>query len=165
MKRLALFCDGTWNSADQEKNGKACPSNVFKLATRVANRAPDGTVQCIYYDKGVGTGNSLDKLSGGAFGRGLDDNLWDAYRFLVLNYEDGDEIFLFGFSRGAYTARSLGGMVRKCGILRRDCKAHYRDANAHYCDQWKPTDALGAPSHACSYSVRRRSRRQPTSND
>ena len=140
MKRLALFCDGTWNSADQEKDGKVCPTNVVKLAQRVANRGADGVTQCIYYDQGVGTGNSLDRFTGGAFGKGLDDNLWGAYRFLVLNYEPGDEIFLFGFSRGAYTARSLGGMVRKCGILRRDCKAHYRDANTHYCDQWKPTD-------------------------
>lgn len=115
-KRIAIFCDGTWNSADQAKDDRPCPTNVVRLALRVARHARD-QVQVVYYGQGVGTGGSLDKFTGGAFGKGLDDNLFAAYRFLVLNYEPGDEIYLFGFSRGAYTARSLGGMIRKCGIL------------------------------------------------
>ena len=105
MKRIAIYCDGTWNSADQAKEGTPCPTNVVKLALRTAQR-DDGTAQVVYYGQGVGTGGSVDKLTGGAFGKGLDDNLYSAYRFLVLNYEVGDELFLFGFSRGAYTARS-----------------------------------------------------------
>lgn len=139
MKRIAIFCDGTWNSADQEKNGEPCPTNVIKLALRTARRA--GTMpQLVFYDQGVGTGGSLDKLTGGAFGRGLDDNLYEAYRFLVLNYEPGDELFLFGFSRGAYTARSLAGMIRKCGILRLRHARRYREAISLYCDDRHPDD-------------------------
>lgn len=139
MKRLAIFCDGTWNSADQIKDGAPCPTNVVKLALRVAKRDA-GTPQLAYYDQGVGTGNSLDKFTGGAFGEGLDDNLYDGYRFLMLNYELGDEIFLFGFSRGAYTVRSLAGMVRKCGILRRRSTDRYPDAIKVYGDQSNPDD-------------------------
>lgn len=139
MKRIAIFCDGTWNSADQASNGEPSPTNVFKLATRVARR--DGAIpQIAYYGQGVGTGGSIDKFTGGAFGRGLDDNLYAAYRFLVFNYEPGDEIFLFGFSRGAYTARSLGGMIRKCGILRLESADQYRDAVSLYGDDCHPDD-------------------------
>ena len=127
MKRLILCCDGTWNKADQEDHGEPCPSNVVKIAYRVAKREGD-TLQIIYYDQGVGTGNSVDKATGGAFGEGLEANIHDAYRFLVANYEVGDEIFLFGFSRGAFTARSIAGMIRKCGILRREFVEHYHDA-------------------------------------
>ncbi len=127
MKRLVICCDGTWNRADQEHNGAPCPTNVVKLALRVAKR--DGAVpQIIYYDQGVGTGNSLDRITGGAFGEGLEENIFEAYRFLVGNYEVEDEIFIFGFSRGAFTARSLGGMIRKCGILNRTASSRYREA-------------------------------------
>ena len=133
MKRLIVCCDGTWNRADQERDEIPCPTNVVKIAYRIAKR--DGaTPQITYYDQGVGTGNVIDRYSGGAFGDGLADNILDAYRFLVANYEEGDQIFLFGFSRGAYTARSLGGMIRKCGILRREGVRHYRDAVKLYRD-------------------------------
>lgn len=139
MKRIAIFCDGTWNSADQAREGAPCPTNVIKLALRTARR--DGAVpQVVYYGQGVGTGGSVDKLTGGAFGKGLDDNLYAAYRFLVLNYEEGDEVFLFGFSRGAYTARSLSGMVRKCGILRLRYAPRYHEALQLYCDETHPDD-------------------------
>jgi uncharacterized protein (DUF2235 family) len=107
------------------------------LALSVANR--DGSlVQVAYYDQGVGTGNVLDRLTGGAFGAGLEENIHDAYRFLLSNYELGDEIFLFGFSRGAYTARSIAGMIRKCGILRRDQIHRYREALALYRSEHHP---------------------------
>lgn len=139
MKRLILCCDGTWNSADQEDKGAPCPTNVVKLGYRVAKR--DGSIpQIVYYDQGVGTGNVLDRLTGGAFGQGLEENIHDAYRFLVGNYEPGDELCLFGFSRGAYTARSIGGMVRKCGVLGREFVQHYRDAIALYRSEHLPTD-------------------------
>jgi uncharacterized protein (DUF2235 family) len=140
MKRLVLCCDGTWNRADQERDHTPCPTNVVKLAYRVAKRSPppDGRVQIVYYDQGVGTGNALDRLSGGALGKGLEENIHDGYRFLIANYEDGDEIYLFGFSRGAFTARSLAGMIRKCGILRRDVVDRYRDALALYRNEKHP---------------------------
>lgn len=127
MKRLIVCCDGTWNRADKESEGKPCATNVIKVAVRTAKR--DGnTLQILFYDQGVGTGNSLDRLSGGAFGEGLEDNIYDAYRFLIANYEEGDEIFLFGFSRGAFTARSIAGMIRKCGVVRRELVTHYKEA-------------------------------------
>lgn len=127
MKRLILCCDGTWNRADQEHDGVPCPTNVVKIACRIAKR--DGDIpQIIYYGQGVGSGNFLDRYSGGAFGHGLEENIHEAYRFLMANYEPGDEIYLFGFSRGAFTARSLGGMIRNCGILRRESIARYREA-------------------------------------
>lgn len=142
MKRLIICCDGTWNRADQQKDGTLCPTNVVKLAYRVAKRDPEGVPQVLFYDQGVGTGNVLDRFTGGAFGGGLIDNIFDAYRFLIANFEPGDEILLFGFSRGAYTVRSVAGMIRKCGILDRrhvdlypDTLALYRDPETHPNDE------------------------------
>lgn len=151
MKRLILCCDGTWNSADQASDGVPSPTNVVKLGYRVAKR--DGaTVQIVYYGQGVGTGNLVDRVTGGAFGDGLEDNIHDAYRFLVANYEPGDELYLFGFSRGAFTARSIGGMIRKCGILRRESVRHYADAVALYRDDEHP-DAPGPVAFRARHSV------------
>jgi uncharacterized protein (DUF2235 family) len=151
-KRLVLCCDGTWNKADQVSNGHPCPTNVVKLAYRVAKRA-ENVPQIVFYDQGVGTGNMLDRWSGGALGEGLDDNIFDAYRFLIANYEVGDEIFLFGFSRGAFTVRSIAGMIRKCGIVRRTsidqypaAMRMYRDANIH--PDAAPAKAF-KKSHSC----------------
>lgn len=151
MKRLVLCCDGTWNSADQERDGVPCPTNVVKLGFRVAKR-DSGTPQIIYYDQGVGTGNLIDRMSGGAFGEGLEDNIHDAYRFLVANYELGDELYFFGFSRGAYTVRSIAGMIRKCGILARPFVRYYRDANALYRNTEHPDDEAPRKFRA-SYSI------------
>src|SRR5687767_10075485 len=101
---IVICCDGTWNSADQAtKDGEICVTNVLKIACRVKKHADDGSLQIVYYDHGVGTGNLADRLGGGAFGKGLEANIHDAYRFLVANYEPGDAIYIFGFSRGAYT--------------------------------------------------------------
>lgn len=132
MKRLVICCDGTWNRADQvRKDGKPCVTNVIKIAVRIAKRDKD-TIHAIYYDQGVGTGNVVDRISGGALGKGIEDNIHDAYRFLLGNYEPGDEIYLFGFSRGAFTARSIGGMIRKCGILKRESSDQYHAALTLY---------------------------------
>jgi uncharacterized protein (DUF2235 family) len=151
MKRLVVCCDGTWNSADQQRDGVACPTNVVRLAYRVAKRA--GPVsQIVYYGQGVGTGNALDRLSGGALGEGLEDNIHDAYRFLVGNYEPGDELFLFGFSRGAFTARSIVGMIRKCGILGRGAVHRYHAARELYRNAEGPDEA-GPTAFRASHSV------------
>jgi uncharacterized protein (DUF2235 family) len=140
MKRLILCCDGTWNKPDEEKDGRPVPTNVVRFVYRVAKS--DGKVpQITYYDLGVGTGNFFDRISGGVLGKGLENNIYDAYRFLVGNYELGDEIFLFGFSRGAFTARSIGGMIRKCGILRRGVVDKYRAAKDLYHSKVHPNDA------------------------
>ena len=152
MKRLILCCDGTWNSADQQKGERLTPTNVIKLAYRVAKR--DGPVaQVLYYDQGVGTGNALDRFLGGAFGEGLVDNIHDAYRFLIANYEVGDELFLFGFSRGAYTARSIAGMVRKCGILDRRSVGHYLEALRLYRDDVVHPDDKHAAEFRRQHSI------------
>src|ERR1043165_3827651 len=142
MKRLVICCDGTWNRADQvKKDGQPCVTNVVKTAVRVAKR--DGDIpQIIYYDQGVGTGNKLDQLLGGIAGDGLVDNIFDAYRFVVGNYEPGDELFLFGFSRGAFTARSIGGMIRKCGILSRKHADMYHAAMELYRGPHNPDEPV-----------------------
>ena len=114
MKRIVLCCDGTWNSAEQKH-----PTNVQKLRNLVCLRGPDDTPQRIYYHEGVGAGSALERLPG-LFGHGLWRNVQRTYRHLVETYEPGDEIFLFGFSRGAYTARSIAGLIRKSGVLRHD---------------------------------------------
>ena len=131
-KRLVMCCDGTWNTADQK-----CPTNVTKLALALADKSADGTEQLVFYHPGVGTG-AWDHISGGAFGVGLSQNVQDTYRFLVENFEPGDEIFLFGFSRGAFTARSTAGFIRNSGILRRRFEDRiprayelYRDRTTH----------------------------------
>jgi uncharacterized protein (DUF2235 family) len=98
VKRLIVCCDGTWNSPE---NTKLAPSNVMRLARAVLPTASDGVTQAVYYDPGVGSGNIVDKLTGGAFGSGLSQNVREAYRFIVLNYEPGDALYFFGFSRGA----------------------------------------------------------------
>jgi uncharacterized protein (DUF2235 family) len=110
-KRLIFCFDGSWNRLSQEH-----PTNVVLVAESILPRTNDGIPQIVWYDEGVGTSSS-DKLRGGAFGAGLVANLREAYRFLIFNYEAGDELFLFGFSRGAYTARSFAGLVRFAGIL------------------------------------------------
>lgn len=114
MKRLVVCCDGTW-----QQLASSCPSNVTKLAQIVKPIASDKTPQIVFYDEGIGTDSQATKLVGGATGLGIDRNIQDGYRFLSLNYVPGDEIYLFGFSRGAYTVRSLAGMIYCSGLLER----------------------------------------------
>lgn len=153
MKRIVLCCDGTWNRADQEDAGKPCPTNVIKIAYRLCKRAPDGTEQIIYYDQGVGTGDTEDKLLGGATGAGLEQNIHDAYIFLMANYEPGDELYIFGFSRGAFTARSIGGMIHKCGIIKRECVEQYLAAEKMYHDPNVKATDQAAQDFRAAYSV------------
>jgi uncharacterized protein (DUF2235 family) len=120
MKRIAIFADGTWNSP--EKGGA---TNVLRMA-RAVKPESGGTKQIVFYDWGVGTDRK--KLSGGLTGAGIDKNIMDCYRFLVHNYDAGDQLFFFGFSRGAYTARSLAGFVRNCGLLKREHAKRIPDA-------------------------------------
>jgi uncharacterized protein (DUF2235 family) len=112
-KRLIVCCDGTWNEP-------ATRTNVWRIKNAIASRDErhDPSVpQWVYYDPGLGT-ETLNWLSGGLFGIGLSRNLKQAYSFLVEHYAEGDEIWCFGFSRGAYTVRSLCGMLGVAGLLR-----------------------------------------------
>ncbi|MCW5574614.1 MAG: DUF2235 domain-containing protein [Burkholderiales bacterium] len=112
MKRIVICSDGTWQSPESEN-----PTHLMRLARGIAPAGAGGARQVVYYDWGVGTEG--DSISGGATGAGLDKNIMDCYRFIVHNYAPGDALFFFGFSRGAYTVRSLAGFIRNCGILKR----------------------------------------------
>ncbi len=116
MKRIVVCEDGTWNIPDRKDGNEVCPSNVAKLTLAVAREDAQGIKQIVHYHPGVGTGK-WDRIRGGAFARGLSEHVQEAYRSVVKEYEPGDEIFLFGFSRGAFTARSTAGLIRNSGVL------------------------------------------------
>ncbi len=117
MRHLVLGCDGTWNRPDQMDRGRQVPTNVVKILRAVDENATAVT-QIKYYDTGVGTGGFLDHLIGGLTGLGLLRNVCEAYHWLLAHYRDGDRIFLFGFSRGAFTARCLAALIGLLGIPR-----------------------------------------------
>ena len=145
MKRIVILCDGTWNSPDMAhptnvvRLGRMLlpsvrrPREVAEGGVMVQATGPGGTplfdtvAQVPIYVEGVGTGRRgvtrlgrlSDKVLGGALGWGLMENVAEAYRHLVFLWEPGDEIFIFGFSRGAFTARSLAGLIRFGGLLPR----------------------------------------------
>jgi uncharacterized protein (DUF2235 family) len=115
---IIVCCDGTWNTPNDLENGVPSPTNVVKLYNALAPKDPDGAPQKSYYHPGVGSeGNWRDRILGGSTGKGLNRNIKNAYCWLAGTYQPGDKIWLFGFSRGAYTARSLGGMISRCGLL------------------------------------------------
>ena len=118
MKRIALCFDGTWNKPADEALpvDQRVETNVCRFYESVRDRAADGVKQIKWYDEGVGT-KWYDEYVGGAIGAGLEWNIIQGYEYLATQYEAGDEVFVFGFSRGAYTARSLVGMIRNCGLI------------------------------------------------
>lgn len=114
MTQLIVCCDGTWNTLEHTDQGLPAPTNVAKLY----NAAVKDAAQLAYYHPGVGTsGGLLDHLVGGGTGAGLERNIMSAYQWLAVRYRSGDRMFLFGFSRGAYTVRSLGGLLAHSGLL------------------------------------------------
>jgi uncharacterized protein (DUF2235 family) len=125
---IAVLLDGTWSDANTH-------TNIAQIAARVPRRVGEAA-QEICYIEGVGTG-PLDRLQGGMLGAGLDDDIREAYSFIAAHRQsDDDRIHLIGYSRGAFAARSLAGMIAKCGILREAelpataVFARYRDTNA-----------------------------------
>ena len=112
-----VCCDGTWNTIDDLSGDVPTPTNVVRLWNCLAPTSPDGVDQRVYYHPGVGTNGWLDRLLGGATGAGLSKNVKSAYKWLAEHWRPGDKIWLFGFSRGAFTARSVGGMIAKCGLV------------------------------------------------
>lgn len=127
MKRIIICEDGTWNVPDRKDGDVVVPSNVTKLASAIAQEDANGVKQCVCYHPGVGTGK-WDRIRGGAFARGLSDHVKEAYLSIVDEYEPGDEIFLFGFSRGAFTARSTAGLIRNAGVLTQVNRNKIKDA-------------------------------------
>lgn len=110
MRRLILFFDGTWNDPMDK-------TNVYRMAALTKHKADDGIEQHFFYDPGVGSTTGT-RILGGAFAYGLTRNLMDGYQWLAKNYRKDDEIWIFGYSRGAYTARSLVGLLNKCGLVK-----------------------------------------------
>jgi hypothetical protein len=127
-RRLVVCCDGTWNKPDREGH----TTNVVRLVRAVKPETADGIAQIVYYHSGVGTGNFVDRLAGGSTGIGLSANVRSAYAFIIDNYLDGDEIFLFGFSRGAYTARSVAGLIGHVGLLRKRDMCNFDEVWDYY---------------------------------
>lgn len=133
-KKIIICCDGTWNQPEKkiDDNGYK-PTNVLKLMRTLRARDKKGRHQVVYYDSGVGTDRGLyDKYIGGAFGLGLSSHIKKAYRFIANNFEEGDELYCFGFSRGAYTVRALGGMIGAVGLLRPRYMHRLPEAFAYY---------------------------------
>lgn len=119
-KRLFVCCDGTWNCPAQREFGLLAPTNVVKFSNTVQQGVCGDVEQRVYYHPGVGSSDRFwDRVLGGAFGTGLGRNIKSAYKWLCDNYSTGDEIFIVGFSRGAFTARSLVGMLSHAGLIGR----------------------------------------------
>ena len=147
-KKLALFFDGTWN----KRSNKTNVSRLYQLtesqrrfrgifgrrAVEEGGTSMQPLRQMKYYHQGVGV-NFGDKIRGGAFGYGLSRNIKDGYLWLSQHYEPGDELYIFGFSRGAYTARSFVGLMRKCGIPQTPEEAFVKEAYHIYREkEWQP---------------------------
>jgi len=102
------------------------PSNIARLTRAIKAESKDGIQQIVYYQAGVGTsGDLVSRVTGGATGQGVAENVREAYGFVANNYAVGDEIFLIGFSRGAFTARSVGGLIGSIGVLTKEGLASF----------------------------------------
>lgn len=116
MSRNLVVCfDGTWNKDEAEKY-EYKETNV----KRIYDSINESELQKKLYIEGVGTENFWDKVFGGLAGHGLSENIIEGYKWLAENFIEGDKIFVFGFSRGAYSARSLVGMIRNTGLLHKE---------------------------------------------
>jgi uncharacterized protein (DUF2235 family) len=136
MKRIVALIDGTWN-----KEGTGADTNVAKLDSGkkiitqafIKANASDDIAQHVHYHDGVGSeGDLTQRLLGGAIGLGLKKIIQDVYEFLVSDYAAGDEICIFGFSRGAYAARALAGLIGASGIQRQKNREEFEIAWDHY---------------------------------
>ncbi len=170
MKRIILLLDGTWNDRDLA----ATDSNIVRLEDIIAKSlaasstpflpvlplvagqgqgqetfrltrgfTPDNVEHVVFYERGVGTG-ALDRLRGGGLGWGLARNVRRAYRFLSGHYQPGDQVFVFGFSRGAFTARSLVGFISASGLLKPENCSREFDEEAWRFYRAVPGDRLHA---------------------
>lgn len=139
------------------KNGKlALPSNVTRITRAIRTESRDGIPQVIFYQAGVGTeGGIVSRVVGGATGYGLEENVREAYAYVANNYAIGDELFFFGFSRGAFTARSVAGVIGGIGVLTKDgldsFSVIFRDYqnrhDRHYRSPWPNVPFPNKPRH------------------
>lgn len=164
-KNIVICFDGTWNKPDEADAEVEKDTNVRNLYELCVNNSTD---QVAYYDEGVGS-HWYDRIRGGVSGRGLSKNIREGYYEVAKQYEHGDKVFIFGFSRGAYTARSLAGMIYSCGLIdhdkltdksiekafniykkgdkeeRRDFKSSNAQCTIHMLGVWDTVGALGIP--------------------
>lgn len=141
MKRLVIFFDGTWNMP-------LARTNVHRLFEVTAAADEDGVEQVKKYWNGVGT-RALEWMRGGVLGFGTGRNITAAYEWLRTRYQDGDEVYVFGFSRGAYSARSLAGMIARCGLLQPDATTTAAQIYQRYAvrDETLVADSRRIPIH------------------
>jgi uncharacterized protein (DUF2235 family) len=155
--RLIVCFDGTWNKPDNNLDLAArIETNVCRFYESIlTGKLPTGDIQKKWYDTGVGT-NWYDRITGGSFGIGIDQKIREGYQWLAENYQDTDpsdiEVFVLGFSRGAYTARSLVGMIRNCGLLFPENAHRVRDAYALYRQRDESADTDQAQTFRKRYS-------------
>jgi uncharacterized protein (DUF2235 family) len=115
MRRLIALCDGTWLHQQSPR-----PGNIAQLARLILPRSRDGVSQLIHYQAGTGCDGEPAPGDAAGVASRIDRDIQSLYRFIVHNYQKGDELYLFGFSRGAYIARSCIGMLRNAWLLRRE---------------------------------------------
>jgi uncharacterized protein (DUF2235 family) len=149
-RKLVVCCDGTWNTPRTETNifrtyhflrerlGSPVEMPQKNGVVTCAGHAADGSEALLFYDRGVGS-DWFSRIVGGGVGVGLSDNVRDAYRFLGQNFTPGSEIYLFGFSRGAYTVRSLCGFMKAAGLLDRPSE---KDVWRAYMDMYATESAI-----------------------
>ncbi len=128
VKNIVICADGTWNRPEEEQED--VPTNVLRLARAIRPFTADGVAQHVFYDWGIGS--YYARVRGGITGLGIHKNIMDSYRYIVQNYTPGSRIYLFGFSRGAYTVRSVCGLINNCGILKRPDARLIQKAFRHY---------------------------------
>lgn len=148
IMKLVVFADGTWNRPESNGTG----TNVVRLHNVAIDDAGKG--QITFYDPGVGT-TLWDKIQGGLFGSGISQNIKQCYQFLVENWgdhpgESAHQIYLFGFSRGAYTVRSLGGLLGTVGLVRKvsdidEAYGLYREGTEQQREAFRQTQAVASP--------------------
>jgi uncharacterized protein (DUF2235 family) len=151
-KKIIISFDGTWNTPDPnpEVDGNGS-TNVQKLHESILSADAEGVKQDKWYEAGVGT-KWYNKIRGGAFGVGLTEKIQDGYKQLINTFEEGDQIFIFGFSRGAYTARSLVGLIRNSGLLKPEHAKRARDAYSLYRTRDEGADTENAKFFRKKYS-------------
>ena len=153
MKRLIVAADGTWHARTQEH-----PTNVVKLAQRIAPRDAEENRQLVYYHEGIGVGPKIwQRFASGVFGSGVAEQIRDVTMFLIQNFEVGDELWFFGFSRGAFTVRSVAGLIRNVGLLRRE---HCHLYDRAY-DLYRHRGAATHPNSTAARQFRERFSNQP----
>jgi hypothetical protein len=135
---------GTWlnSNSNSLKNSVAIPSNVTRISRAIKPLSSDGIPQIVFYHHGVGAGGGItDKLMG-ISGEGLAQIVREGYQFIASNYVPGDEIFIFGFSRGAFSARSIAGLIGEIGILNNEglpfLAEIFRDVQNRHDENYRP---------------------------